>query len=518
MENQVKKDNVVLITSISLVSVFIIFAFFFNDTLGRVASASLGIAVDYFGWFYLIAAFLVILFLVGLCISPVGGIRLGKDSDRPEYGNIAWFSMLFTAGMAIGLVFYGLAEPLYHYNDPPYGEGGTVEATKTAMKYSFLHWGLHPWAMYCIFGLALAYFQYRKNQPAMISSTVSGLFKGETPRSFRYSVEIFCIFATVFGVAASYGVGTQQIGAGLEYVFQIPNSMTTQIIIIAVMAVIYIFAATSGIQKGIKMISNLNIFLAILLLLFVFLLGPTLQIIQVFTNSLGYHITDFVSMSLGVEPFQDNTWLGQYTVFYLAWWVSWAPAVGIFIARISRGRTIREFVTGVLIAPSLFGLIWFSVFGGTGLHLVRDLGLTNLSDQVMSNIATSMFVFLESFPLTTIMSVLTIILISLFFITNAEAVTYVLAMLSQNGSLNPDNKVKLLWGVYLAAVTSLLLLTGDMATIQTLAITASFPLTIFMLIMCYSLIKELSKEKESMKHERMGAGTTPITTRVMSKD
>jgi len=356
--------------------------------------------------------------------------------------------------------------------------------------------------MYAIFGLALAYFQYRKGLPAMISSTMSGLFKGRGNKSFGYSVEIFCIFATVFGVAASYGAGTRQIGAGLEYVFKVPNNVTTQLIIIAAIAVIYILAATSGIEKGIKFISNLNIYLAIFLLLFVFLLGPTLQIIQVFTNTLGLYISDFVTMSLGVEPFQDNTWLGQYTVFYLAWWVSWAPAVGIFIARISRGRTIREFITGVLLAPSLFGWIWFSVFGGTGLHLVHDLGLTNLSEQALSDISLSMFVFFESFPLATFISIITIILISLFFITNAEAVTFVLAMLSQNGSLTPDNKVKLIWGVFMAVVTALLLLTGDISTIQTLAITASFPLTILMMFMSYSLLKELLKESKVKKTDQ----------------
>lgn len=493
------KDNIVFYTSISLVSAFIVFAFFFNELLGSVAASTLGIAVDYFGWFYLLTAFFVILMLVGLCISPLGSIRLGKDTDRPAYSNITWFAMLFTAGMAIGLVFYGLAEPLYHYISPPYGEGSTVESAKTAMKYSFLHWSLHPWAMYAIFGLALAYFQYRKGKPALISSTVSNLYKGKNPKAFNYSVEIFCIFATVFGVAASYGVGTMQIGAGIEHVFNIPNNITTQLIIVATISVIYILAATSGIEKGIKYISNLNIYLAIFLLLFVFFLGPTLQIIQVFTSSLGLYISDFVVMSLGIEPFQDNTWLGQYTVFYLAWWISWAPAVGIFVARISRGRTIRGFITGVLVAPSLFGIIWFSVFGGTGLHFLHDLGLTSLSDQALSDISLTMFAFLEYFPFTTFMSVITIILISLFFITNAEAVTFVLAMLSQNGDLNPDKKVKVIWGVYMAAVTALLLMTGDISTIQTLAIVTSFPLTILMIFMCYSLLKELLNEKSQFE-------------------
>jgi len=494
MPKEAKKDNVIFYTSISLVTIFIIFAFFFNDALGSFASSTLGIAVDYFGWFYLLAAFLVIVLLIGLCISPYGGIRLGKDTDRPELKTLSWFAMLFTAGMAIGLVFYGLAEPIYHYVNPPYGEGSSVESAKTAMKYSFLHWSLHPWAMYAIFGLALAYFQYRKGKPALISSTVSGLYKGKNEKAFKYTVEIFCVFATVFGVAASYGIGTLQIGAGIEHVFNIPNNLTTQFIIIGVISLIYILAASSGIEKGIKFVSNINILLAIFLLSFVFLFGPTLQIIKVFISSMGLYITDFVSMSLGIEPFQDNTWLGQYTVFYLAWWVSWAPAVGIFVARISRGRTIRGFITGVLVAPSLLGMIWFSVFGGTGLHFLHDLGYTALSDQAFSDISLSMFAFLEYLPFTTIMSIITIILISLFFITNAEAVTFVLAMLSQNGDLNPDKKVKLTWGVYMAAVTALLLLTGDISTIQTLAIITSFPLTILMMFMCYSLIKELAKE------------------------
>lgn len=489
-----KKDNVIFYTSISFITVFIVFAFFFNDALGTFASSTLGLAVDYFGWFYLISAFLVIVLLIGLCISPYGNIRLGKDTDRPSYNGITWFAMLFTAGMAIGLVFYGLAEPIYHYVNPPYGEGNTADSAKTAMKYSFLHWSLHPWAMYAIFGLALAYFQYRKGKPALISSTVSGLYKGKNERAFKYTVEIFCVVATVFGVAASYGVGTLQIGAGMEHVFNIPNTMTTQFIIIGVISLIYILAATSGIEKGIKLVSNINIVLALFLLTFVFFLGPTLQIIQVFISSLGLYISDFVSMSLGIEPFQDNKWLGQYTVFYLAWWVSWAPAVGIFVARISRGRTIRGFIAGVLVAPSLLGMIWFSVFGGTGLHFLHDLGYQALADQAFADNALSMFAFLEYFPFTTFMSIITIILIALFFITNAEAVTFVLAMLSQNGDLYPDKKVKITWGVYMAVVTALLLLTGDISTIQTLAIITSFPLTILMLFMCYSLIKELSKE------------------------
>ncbi|WP_158232525.1 BCCT family transporter [Sporosarcina sp. P13] len=494
MQNPNTKDNVIFKVSISIITVFIIFAFFFNKALGTFASSALGLAVDYFGWFYLLAAFLVVGLLVWLCISPYGSIRLGKDTDRPTYKGLTWFAMLFTAGMAIGLVFFGLAEPIYHYVNPPYGEGNTAESATVAMKYSFLHWSLHPWAMYAIFGLALAYFQYRKDRPALISSTVIGLYKGKNERAFKYTVEIFCVVATVFGVAASYGVGTLQMGAGLEHVFNIPNTMTTQFIIIGVISLIYITAAISGIEKGIKLVSNLNIALAIFLLAFVFLMGPTLQIIQVFISSLGAYMSDFVSMSLGIEPFKDNKWLGEYTVFYLAWWVSWAPAVGIFVARISKGRTIRGFIAGVLLAPSFLGMIWFSVFGGTGLHFLHDLGYTALADQAFANSALSMFAFLEYLPLTTFMSIITIILIALFFITNAEAVTFVLAMLSQNGDLNPTRKVKATWGVYMAIVTGLLLLTGDLSTIQTLAIITSFPLTILMLFMCYSLLKELSKE------------------------
>ncbi|PIC58311.1 glycine/betaine ABC transporter permease [Sporosarcina sp. P12(2017)] len=495
MQDHIKKDNVIFKVSISIITVFIVFAFFFNKALGNFASSALGLAVDYFGWFYLTSAFLVIVLLAWLCISPYGKIRLGKDTDRPTYKNMTWFAMLFTAGMAIGLVFFGLAEPIYHYVNPPYGEGNTAESATVAMKYSFLHWSLHPWAMYAIFGLALAYFQYRKNRPALISSTVIDLYKGKNEKVFKYTVEIFCIVATVFGVAASYGVGTLQMGAGLEHVFNIPNTMTTQFIIIGVISLIYITAAVSGIEKGIKFVSSLNIALAAFLLLFVFFFGPTLQIIQVFVSSLGAYMSDFVSMSLGIQPFKDNKWLGEYTVFYLAWWVSWAPAVGIFVARISRGRTIRGFIAGVLLAPSLLGMLWFSVFGGTGLHFLHDLGYQALADQVFANNALSMFAFLEYLPLTTFMSIITILLISLFFITNAEAVTFVLAMISQNGELHPSRKVKATWGIYMAVVTGLLLLTGDLSTIQTLAIITSFPLTILMLFMCYALIKELSKEE-----------------------
>lgn len=481
--------------SLIIIMLFVLWGIISPTHLATTSGNLLNVTTEKFGWFYLLTAFLILCFVLYLIFSKYGNVRLGKDEDRPKYSNISWFAMLFSAGMGIGLVFWGVAEPLQHYINPPMGiEGKSIEAARMAMRYSFFHWGLHPWAIYTFIGLALAYFSYRKDHSGLISSTFYPLLKDKVRGPIGKVIDILAIIATTFGIATSLGLGALQVNGGLHAVLGVSNELKVQIIIITVVTVLYLISATTGLDKGIKFLSNLNIGVAGILMVFVLFAGPTSFIFETFTATLGGYLQNIVHMSLRLTPFTEGTWIGNWTLFYWAWWIAWAPFVGMFIARVSRGRTIKEFVLGVLLIPSLASFIWFSVFGGTALNL-EMFGNANLAEAVEQDVTSALFVTLGQLPLGTIISILATLLIVTFFITSADSATFVLGMLSSKGDLNPKNKVKIIWGILQSSIAVILLISGGLEGLQTMAIISAFPFAIILLIMCFSFMKALKEEK-----------------------
>lgn len=458
-----------------------------------------GFLTDKFGWFYLLSATGFLIFAIYLVFSKYGKLKLGKPDDEPEYPYITWFAMLFSAGMGIGLVFWGAAEPLSHFHTPPVPgmEPTSEEAAQSAMKYSFFHWGLHPWAIYAVLALALAYFKFRKDAPGVISAALTPVLGEKRVKGpIGTLVDFIAVFATIFGVATSLGLGALQISSGLAFTIDgLEDTFSLQLIIIIVVTVLFMASAMTGLNKGIKYLSNINIVLALLLMFFMLFAGPTNFIMDYFTTTFGSYIRDLPYMSFRLTPFADESsfsWVQGWTIFYWAWWISWAPFVGTFIARVSKGRTIREFILGVLLVPTVFGALWFSVFGGTTISLEYFDGVNIYSDMQELGTEVALFSMLEHVPLGGVMSVIGLLLISTFFVTSADSATFVLGMQTTNGSLNPKNQVKFTWGILQAGAAAVLLWQGGLGALQTAAIIAAFPFTFIMILICFSLHKQFS--------------------------
>lgn len=496
MEKSKQKNNSVYYISLAISMVIVIWGIVAQSNFAAFANSLLAFLTNNFGWAYLFSMFLFVLFALSLAFSKYGNIKLGEDDSVPEFSTRSWFAMLFGAGMGIGLVFWGVAEPISHFSSPPPGiEAGSNEAINFAFRTSFMHWGFHPWANYAIIGLALAYFQFRKNKPGLISSIFIPLFGEERVNGpIGKLIDILAVFATVAGVATSLGLGTLQINSGLNYLFNLPETKMVQVGIIAVITILYIWTAVSGIDKGIALLGDINLYLAVGLLVLSFVFGPTLKIINAFTNGLGQYLNGFVANSLHIEAFGDNSWLNGWTIFYWAWWIAWAPFVGTFIARISKGRTIKEFIMGVIFAPAIVSLIWFAVFGAMGLNLADTLGLDGMS-QLASNPSTALFQVFNHYPLGKILSFVAVLLLGTFFITSANSATFVLGMLSSEGNLNPSKQKQFIWGIVQALFATALLLSGGLSALQTASVAAAFPFIAVMILAMVSLMKALKEEK-----------------------
>ncbi|MGD6830794.1 glycine betaine uptake BCCT transporter [Sutcliffiella halmapala] len=487
-----RMDRSVFKISVGIAVVFVLIGVLIPEQLGAAMEVAKGFVLEKFGWFYQLVATFFLLFAAFMIFSKYGKIKLGKQDTKPEFSRPTWFAMLFSAGMGIGLLFYGVSEPISHFSAPPIGEGGTEQSAILGMRYTWLHWGLHAWAIYAIVALALAYQKYNRNAPGLMSATLHPVLGEKVKGPIGKTVDVVAVFATLFGVAASLGLGSQQINAGLEYLIGIPNNFTVQFIIMAVITALFIVSATTGISKGIKYLSNINMSLAVVLFFVMLILGPTLFLLNMFTSTLGSYVQNVALMGLRLSPFDANeaAWTQGWTVFYWAWWISWTPFVGMFIARVSKGRTIREFTIAVLLVPSLVCALWFTVFGGTGIYLEVIQGL----DVSSQSLETALFFVFQQLPFGALLSVLTVALITTFFVTSADSATFVLGMLTTGGKLNPPNGVKVVWGIILAASTLVLLASGGLTGLQTAIIVSALPLTFIVLVMCYGLYKELGKE------------------------
>lgn len=468
----------------------------------EVTDTIVGFLTTSFGWYYLLIVSVMVIFCLFFLVSPMGQVKLGKDNDKPEFSFGSWIAMLFSAGMGIGLVFWGAAEPLSHFAiDSATAEPGSAKAFKESLRFTFFHWGIHAWAIYAVVALPLAYFQFRKGEPGLISATLKPLFGDKMNGPWGTLVDVIAVFATAVGVATTLGFGTIQINEGLAFLFDgIPSdNFTVQLIIILVVTVLFLISAWSGLSKGIKYLSNTNMVLAIILFLLVLVLGPTLLILNMFTETLGSYFQNLVGMSFRSAPIdgENRAWIDGWTIFYWAWWISWAPFVGIFIARISKGRTIRQFLFGVLLIPTIISFIWFAAFGTTAID-TQNSGV-DLTGLLTSEILFGVF---NELPMGILLSVVAIFLVAIFFITSADSATFVLGMQSTNGSLHPSNSIKLVWGISQSTIAVILLSVGGLDALQTALIIAAFPFSFIMLLMMGSFYKSLNLEYKSLKRKR----------------
>lgn len=491
---ELKKNNkTVLYVSAGLSLAFVLFSMFFPQAMTSVVNQLFSAITGTMGWFYLISAAIFIVVAILIAAGPYGKIKLGKDEDRPEFSTFQWLSMLFGGGMGIGLVFWSVSEPMMHYMNPPFGEAGTQTAIETAMRVTFFHWGLHPWIIFAIGGLALAYFQFRKEMPFLISSAFYPLIGEKIHGPIGKTIDIIAVFATIFGVATSLGLGSNQIATGLQYVWGIEPSSFLIAIIIAIMTVIFTLATVSGLHKAMQNIANLKVGLSIAFMVFIFIFGGTVYILNNFTSTLGSYLQNFIGQTFWMGNLE---WLNSWTVFYWAWWIAWAPFVGQFVARVSKGRTIREFILAVSLLPAGFSMIWIGIYGGAAFNLNTQSGGA-LQSAIQADYTTGLFALLKQLPLYPFTAVLAILLIVACFIGAANSATYVLSMLTSGGNMDPDKKLRAGWGIAQGAVTIVLILvsgTSALKTLQTASIAAAFPFMVIMLIMCVSIFKALKED------------------------
>lgn len=483
--------------SLVLVAVMAIWSVALNESFTKVSNAAFQFLTTDFGWLYLLSMVVFLGFVVYMAFGKFGKIRLGGDDSRPEYSNLTWFGLLFGCGMGVGLVFWGVAEPLTHYLNPVGMEGATPEAADFAMKSFFMHWGILPWANYAVIGLALAYFMFRKNKKGLISSILEPLIGEKLANGWLGKlVDILAVFATVAGVVTSLGLGTLQINAGFNRLFGLPTTLVVQIGIIVVVSILYIGSAVSGIDKGIKIISDTNLYVAVGLLLVCFIVGPKIEILDSFINGMGQYIGSFIPDALAINAYGDNSWLGSWRLFYWAWFIAWAPFVGVFIARISKGRTIREFVLGVVLVPAIASCIWGAVFGSLGINLGETgaMAIETLKE-VVATPEVGLFMVLEQYPLGSVLAIVAIISLCAFFVTSANSGVYVLSMLTTDGEINPPNSKKILWGIIQSVMAIGLLMAGGLKPLQTISLAAAFPFIFIMFAACAAFIKAVKKEK-----------------------
>lgn len=482
-----------LFVSAGLIALVVLWGLLAPASFGAMVDQALAAITRNFGWLYLWIVLGLVLLAVVLAFSRYGDLKLGDEDDEPQFSVGAWFSMLFAAGMGIGLVFWAVAEPLSHYATTPPGiPVGTPEAANAAMRYAFFHWGLHPWAIYGVVGLAMAFFQFRRGGSALVSTATSALPWRLVQRASPL-FNVLAVVATAFGVAASLGMGASQINSGLNAAFGLPVGPASQVGIIAVTAVLFIASALSGVERGIKWLSSGNLVLAALIALTVLVLGPTISVIDTFTNTLGAYLSDLVRMSLRMTPFRESSWVGDWTVFYWAWWLSWSPFVGLFIARVSRGRTIRQFLLGTVLAPTLVGFAWFSVFGGTALHMEIFDGVP-LVEAVRADVSTAIFVMFDAMPFGLVLSLATTVLVLVFFVTSGDSATLVLGMMSTGGNPNPSGRVKLVWGLLVAAIAISLMLAGGIRAVQTATIVFALPFAFVVVLMAVSVTRAIGQD------------------------
>ena len=484
----------VFIASALLIVGFIIFGSLFGELAGEVFNQLQSFITHRFRWLFIILMNVTVVFSLYIALSRYGDIRLGHQTEHPEYSLMSWFGMLFSAGIGIGLLYWGTAEPLYHFMSPPMGQAETVEAAKQAMSISFLHWGIHAWALYCVVALSLAYFHYRRGLPLSIRSVLYPLIGQKIYGKWGHVVDTLAVFGTMFGVVTSLGLGAMQINAGFSNVFGIPNNVPVQLCLIAIITAMATLSVMMGLDKGIKRLSDINIVLTVLLLGFMLLFGPTQFIIDSFIENIGNYVSQLIPLGFWSEAYSNTDWQANWTIFYWAWWVSWSPFVGIFVARISRGRTIREFIFGVLFIPMLLLFFWFTTFGGSAVHM-ELMGNYGLIEAVKADYGSAIFKLIEYYPLTKPLTLVIVVMIMLWFVTSSDSASLVIDMLTAGGDTNPPKIQRLFWALSQGVIAAVLLVAGGLSALQAVAIIAGFPFAIVVFVMMYCLWRGLTRDR-----------------------
>ncbi|MFD2237416.1 BCCT family transporter [Aureimonas populi] len=493
-----------------IVAVFILVGVVFPRDAERLFGAAQAFVLDSFGWFYLLAVGIFVVFALFLAISRFGQLKLGPDDAEPDYNYVSWLAMLFAAGMGIGLMFYAVAEPILHYSVPPEAEAGTFAAARQAMALTYFHWGIHAWAIYAVVGLSLAYFCFRYNLPLTIRSGLYPLLQDRIKGPIGHAVDIFAICGTIFGIATSLGLGVLQINAGLNYLFDVPQTALVQVGLIAIITVAATASVLSGLDVGIRRLSEGNLILAILLMLFVLFAGPTEFLLRAFVQNVGTYLDSIVERTFMLYAYEPRDWVSDWTLFYWAWWISWSPFVGMFIARISRGRTVREFVVGVLFVPSAFTFFWMTVFGNTAIAFDMGSAQGAISRAVGADISVALFQFFEYLPFSAITSFLGVLLVAIFFITSSDSGSMVVDTIASGGSEETPAWQRIYWCSMEGVTAALLLLAGGLTALQTMTLVSALPFTVILLALAFGLLKGMKADMARVTEHRQAQPAIPM--------
>ncbi|UOV03031.1 BCCT family transporter [Pseudoxanthomonas mexicana] len=495
--------------SAALVLALVAFSLFAPGTAERYFGvAKMWVAQDA-GWFTVLAVAGFLVFIVGVAVSGFGRLKLGPDHSQPDYNYATWFAMLFAAGMGIGLMYFGVAEPIMHFADPPVGDAQTVAAARQAMRITFFHWGIHAWAIYAVVALSLAYFAYRHGLPLRIRSSLYPLIGERIHGPIGHTVDTFAVLGTIFGLATSLGLGVIQINSGLHYLFDAPVGTGVQIALIAAITLVATVSAFTGLDRGVRRLSEINMLLAVLLLAFILLMGPTVHLLQAFVQNTGMYISNVFGMTFNLYAYEPSGWIGGWTLFYWGWWIAWSPFVGMFIARISRGRTIREFVVGVLLVPLGFTFLWMTIYGNSALHMVVIEGKDTLVQAVANDSSVAIYQFLEGLPLAGVTSAVATLLVIIFFVTSADSGALVIDMLSSKGEEESPVWQRIFWALLVGVIAIALLAAGGLTSLQAGTIAAALPFTVVMILMCWGMVRAMRLDVTKRQVLR-SARSTPL--------
>ncbi len=474
--------------SAGLAVLFVVFSLVNLDRMVVVFDAILGAITESAGWFFVLAVNVYLAIVLYLLFSRHGNTRLGGADAKPEFTYWGWLSMLFSAGMGIGLMFWSVAEPVYHFSSPPWGTPESPEAARLAMGVTFFHWGFHAWGLYGLMALALAYFAYNRGLPLTVRSTFYPLIGERIHGRAGDVIDVLAALATLFGLATSLGLGAQQVNAGFAHLFGIPQSTTVQVILIAVITALATISVVLGLDRGIKRLSQLNVIFAGLLLTFVLFAGPTRYLLDALVQNFGIYLRYLPKLTLWTEAYQETGWQHGWTIFYWAWWIAWSPFVGIFVARVSRGRTVREFVGAILVVPTLATCVWLTVFGNSALH-IELFGAGGMVAAVQEDVAVALFRLLEHYPLTTLTTALAVCIVITFFVTSSDSASLVVDIITAGGHLNPPVIQRVFWATMEGVIAAVLLLGGGLLALQTAVVATGLPFAVVLLLLGVSLVR-----------------------------
>lgn len=488
----------VFFSSAILIIAFVTFNLAFQSSLEVFFQNVMAFIAAKFGWLYVLSVNVILGFCLYLGFGRFKNLRLGPPDSQPEFSNWAWLSMLFNAGIGMVLMFYAVAEPILHFSDPPYGTANTIEAAKNAMNISYLHWGFHGWAVYAMMGLSIAFFTYNKGLPLGVRWVLYPLLGDRLKGGFGNAIDIMAVVATIFGLATTMGLGIQMINSGMHYLFGLAESPGVQVVLIFVITLFVIGSAISGLTKGIQLLSKLASIMAIALMLFMLIVGPTVFILGATVQGAGYYLQSLISTGTWMEVYEGTNWMDSWTFFYWGWWFAWAPFVGLFIARISKGRTIKEFVFGVLLAPTLVIIMWISIFGNTALH-IELFGAGGITTAVNNNVATALFDLLERFPLSYLSIFFVVIAAVIFFVTSSDSGSLVVDYITSGGKENNPVVLRVFWALMQGMVAAVLIWGGGLIALQTVSLATGLPMCILMLVGIFSLMKGLREGSSGKK-------------------